>query len=85
MTGALTRTTAFHIADVVFHEDGVMVEPLQTPLAQQMGQPVAARLILTIGDDFAPLRHDKGRPVWKMFRILAWVHCCSLPMAFLFC
>ena len=44
--GALAGAAGFEVAAVVLHEDRIVVEPLQAALAEQMRQPIAARLEL---------------------------------------
>ncbi|MEY9220264.1 hypothetical protein ABH974_000687 [Bradyrhizobium ottawaense] len=58
--GAFAGAAGLQIARIVLHEDRVVVEPLQAVLAEQVGQPVAARIELAIGDGLACGRHDEG-------------------------
>ena len=74
---SLARCAALDEADVVLHEDGIVIKALEADIAQEMRQPVAARLELAIGDRFARSRHDDGRLIGTRYGVQAWVH--SLP------
>jgi hypothetical protein len=74
---SLARRATLDEPDVVLHEDGIVVEPLEADIAQKMRQPVAARLELAIGDGFARLRHDDGRLICARDCTQAWVQ--ALP------
>ena len=45
---------------VVFHEDGVVVQALQTGRAQQVRQAIGALLKLAVRHHFARAGHDEG-------------------------
>src|ERR1700685_1138263 len=59
---------------MVLHEDGVVVEAPEAGRAQQMREPVAARLELAIADRYTRPGHDDGGLVGARLGVLAGIH-----------
>jgi hypothetical protein len=70
---------------VVFHEDGVVIEPLEADRAQKMCEPIAARFKLAIGDSFTRSPHDNGRLVGALKGVRTRIHASPCPRALVFC
>jgi hypothetical protein len=71
---ARAGATAFDIARIVLHEDGIVIETAQALRAQQMGQPIAPRFQFGVGDGLTGLRHDEGRLPWAFYETIARIH-----------
>ena len=71
---ALPCAAALQVPRVVLHEDRVVVEPLQSVGAEQVGEAVGARLVVGVGDRLAGAGHDDRRLIGALDRVLAWVH-----------
>ena len=75
--GSLARRAALDEAEVVLHQHGEVVEPLEADGAQEMREPVAARLELSVCEGFARSGHDDGGPIGTCDGMQTWVH--ALP------
>ena len=73
-SGALAGAAGFEVTAVVLHEDGIVVQPLETAIAQQMRQPITARLERGIGHCLARVRHDESGLQWAEMHMLAGIH-----------
>ena len=75
--GPLAGDVALDEAGVVFHEYGIVVAPLEPDRAQEMGEPVAARIQFPVGDRLARSRHDDRRLIGARLSVRPWIH--ALP------
>ncbi len=64
---------------MVLHEHRVVIEPLQAVRPQQMGELIAPRLVLAIGDDPSRLGHDEAGSIGMGGRMNAWIHRIPFP------
>jgi hypothetical protein len=51
-----------------------VVAPLEADRAQEMGEPIAARLEFPVGDRFARSRHDDRRLIGARLSVRPWIH-----------
>ena len=79
-TRPLAGPARFEVAVVVLHEDRVVIEPVQAVCSQQVGEPVAALLELSIRDRLAGRRHDEGRSVRVLDGEFPCVHFVTSPL-----
>ena len=76
---ALARAAAFDIAVVVLHEDGVVIEALESAATKKMREPVGSLFQLRVRYGDAGLRHDEGWLVGSTLGMHPWIHWMSLP------
>ena len=79
-TRARTGAAALDVARVIFHEDGVMIEPPKTAGAKKMRQPITARFEFRVGHRLAGLRHDEGRLTRALSGMIAGIHGARPPI-----
>ena len=73
----LAGRVALDVSRMVLHEDRIVIAALEAERAQEMRQPVAARLELAIGHGLSRPRHDDGRLIGARERVQARIH--ALP------
>jgi hypothetical protein len=57
-----------------------VIEPLQSAIAEEMRQPIGARVKFAVGHGLAAVRHDEGGLQRAQPNMLAGVHRCSNPV-----